>query len=173
MPEPPTKTEAVRPRGTARAAALRALAMRRLTEVQLWEKLVARGYPGDEVVGVVARCKAEGYLDDRLFAQLYVEGRRKAVGDARLVAELVKRGIEREAARQAVERAGCTEADRLAAATAKIFAQRPGIGYPNAARALERLGFAAPSIYRHLRLRAVTDFAREDGAFEDSPLDHA
>jgi regulatory protein len=166
---PPTTTEPARPRGTARAAALRALAFRRLTEAQLWKKLLARGHPDDEVAAAVAACKADGYLDDRLFAQLFVDGKRKAVGDARLVAELVKRGIERDAARTAVATATCNETERLAAAADKLFRQRPGLGYPNAARALERLGFAAPSIYRHLRKCAASDFANCDLDFEESP----
>lgn len=141
------------------------MAARRLTETQLWDRLTARGYPGDAIRDATAFCRAAGYLDDRLFAQLFVDGRRKAVGDSRLVAELVKRGIEREAARAVVARAACDQDARLAAAVEKLFRTRPEIGYPNAARALERLGFPAPSIYRHLRARAAVELERP--AFED------
>ena len=137
---------------------MRALALRRLTETQLWERLFRKGFPEDDVRDAVELCKRDGYLDDALFAQLYVDGKRKAVGDARLVAELVKRGIDKDAARASVARAAEDEDARIAMAIANIYCKRPELGYPNAARALERLGFPAPSIYRHLRTRAAADF---------------
>ena len=169
MPRSRTSRSAQPNPGNGRAAALRLLASRRLTEAQLWDRLVARAYPEDVVRDAVAFCKGQGYLDDRLFARLYVDGKRKAVGDARLVAELVKRGIEREAARATVARAASSEDERLLAALEKLFRTRANLEYPNAARALERLGFPASSIYRHLRARAAADFA----TFEDSTAERA
>ncbi len=146
-------------RTSARAAALRALTLRRLTEAQLRERLLRKGFDADAVEEAVAACKSFGYLDDRLFAQLYVDGRRKAVGDARLVAELVKRGIDRDAAIESVARAAHDEDERLTLALEKILRTRPDPSYPNCARALERLGFPASAIYRHLRTRATEEFA--------------
>ena len=157
----PTKTEPAQPRGTAYAAALRALALRRLSEVQLRERLSRRGFGDESVAGAVERCRADGFIDDRLFAQLYVEGRRKAVGDVRLIAELVKRGIEREAARAAVDAADFDEAARLDAAIERLYRKRPDLDYPHAARALERLGFPASRIYRKLGVRAALEFGME------------
>jgi regulatory protein len=94
-------------------AALALLAQRRLTEAQLWKKLQARGYEHDEIAEAVASCKSDGYVDDRLYASLYVEGARKAVGDARLCADLVKRGIDREAAAAVVADAEVDERTRM------------------------------------------------------------
>ena len=139
---------------SARSAALAILAQRRLTEAQLWQRLEARGYPPDEIGDAVARCKAHGYLDDRLYASLYVDGTRKAVGDARLRAELVRRGIDRDAAAVAVAAAAHDERARIEAAYAKIVRTRPALSYPAIARRLERLGFPTPLIYRVLRERA-------------------
>jgi SOS response regulatory protein OraA/RecX len=133
---------------------LRLLAARRMTEAQLWSRLTDRGFDDGEVRDAVAFCKREGYVDDALFARLFVEGRRRAVGDARLVGELVKRGVDREAAVRSVAGAETDEDARLAGALDRIFRARPGVGYPGAARALERLGFPASAIYRHLRLHA-------------------
>jgi len=145
--------------------ALRLLAQRRLTEAQLWKKLTAKGYDDAETAEAVASCKRDGFVDDELFATLYVEGARKAVGDARLVAELVKRGIDREAARERVDAAPQDQAERIALAYAKLQRTKPEISYPSAARALERLGFPTSLIYRVLREHAHDAFA---GVAEDA-----
>ena len=152
--EPRTTTER-RPRAGARVAALRLLAVRRLTESALYERLQRKGYGDEDVRSAVAFCKNERYLDDALFARLYVEGTRKAVGDARLVGDLVRRGIDRDTACGTVASAEADENARLAAALEKLIRTRPGMSYPSAARALERLGFPAARIYRHLREAAA------------------
>ncbi len=141
-------------------AALRALAARRLSEAQLWGKLERKGFADAAIGAAVARCKHEGYLDDALFARLYVENSRKTVGDARLVADLVRRGIDRDAARAAVGASESDEAERAARALAKLFRTRPSVSYPSAAQALERQGFPAPLVYRILR-----DEAQRNGPF--------
>ncbi|GAC1308950.1 MAG: hypothetical protein NVSMB19_22440 [Vulcanimicrobiaceae bacterium] len=147
--------------------ALRLLAQRRLTESQLWTRLERRGYAEDEIRTTVASCKRDGFIDDKLFAQLFIDGRGKAVGDARLVAELVRRGIDRDAAKCSVSSAEHVEDERLGVAIEKLFRTRAGVSFPSAARALERLGFPASAIYRHLRIRAQAEFARDDAASAD------
>lgn len=147
---------------SAYVTALRALAQRRLSEAQVWSKLERKGYPDEEVRDAVARCKRDGYIDDRLFAQLYVEQKRKAVGNVRLVGELVRKGIDRDAAAAAVYNGTLDESERLDEALVKLFRTKPGLSYPSAARALERLGFPASLIYRKLR-----DHAAQFGPFVD------
>jgi SOS response regulatory protein OraA/RecX len=133
------------------------LAQRRLTEAQLWKKLATRGYDDDEVAAAVESCKRDGYVDDRLYASLYVEGARKAVGDARLRADLVRRGIDRDAASAVVREAPHDEEARIQAAYEKIARTQGGLSYPAIARRLERLGFPTSLIYRTLRERARAD----------------
>ncbi len=130
------------------------LAQRRLTEAQLHARLLRKGYDDANVASAVASCKRDGLLDDALYATLYVEGKHAALGDARLVGELVKRGIDRDAARERVAASGVAEPERAAAAYEKIRRVRPTISYQSAARKLERLGFPASLIYRVLRERA-------------------
>ncbi|PZR58394.1 MAG: hypothetical protein DLM50_03920 [Candidatus Meridianibacter frigidus] len=138
----------------ARVTALRMLAQRRLSEFQLWQRLEHKGFSEHDVRAAVEACKRDGYVDDRLFAELFVEQKRKAVGDVRMVGELVKRGVGRDAARAAVRGAGRDEQARIESAIDKLFRTRSTLSYPSAARALERLGFPAALIYSRLRERA-------------------
>lgn len=139
----------------AYVTALRMLAHRRLTEAQLRQKLERKAFTDDEVREAVERCRRDGYVDDKLFANLYVEARQKAVGDVRLIGELVRKGVDREIAAVAVQSSSRDERARLSTALDKLLRTKPDVSYPSAARALERLGFPAPLIYRRLREHAA------------------
>jgi SOS response regulatory protein OraA/RecX len=136
------------------AAALAFLARQRCTEARLWQHLERKGFDDNAARAAIERCKHEGFLDDRLYAKLYVEGKRKPLGNERLVVELVRKGIDGEAAAEAVASLEDDEASRCTAAFERMLSKNPVMSYPSAARRLERFGFPAATIYRILRSHA-------------------
>ncbi len=75
------------------------------TEAQLRRKLEESEYPKEAVESAIAYVTSYGYLDDRRYAEHYIEWKKQGKGKARLKMELVQREISREIIEEVLESA--------------------------------------------------------------------
>lgn len=95
----------------AARAALRALSRRAYARADLQRRLVLKQHPPAAVERALARMTAHGLLDDRRFAEQFAAARAaRGQGPARLVSDLLRQGVERRLAEDAV-RAALAEED--------------------------------------------------------------
>lgn len=73
------------------------------TEAQLRRKLEESEYPKEAVESAIAYVTSYGYLDDRRYAEHYIEWKKQGKGKARLKMELVQKGISREIIEKVLE----------------------------------------------------------------------
>jgi regulatory protein len=102
---------------SAQAAALRLLGRRDYSCQELRRKLAGKGFPAEEVDGVLGDFKGRGLLDDSKLAQRLAQfySREKLWGPQKVVAKLSQRGIPLQLAKDLVEQespSGTTQ-DRL------------------------------------------------------------
>ena len=92
--------------GKARQAVLRLLKVRPRTESELRQRFRSKGIPGDVSDRLVADLKAQGLVDDRLFARLWIEEKisRGTHGKKLIRRQLQKRGINAEVLEQELAR---------------------------------------------------------------------
>jgi regulatory protein len=86
--------------------ALRLLALRAHSELELRRKLSRRRCPPDEIDRAIVRVRALGYLDDAAFARGLTAQRVHSRGPALIAAELAAKGVDREVVREAVATVG-------------------------------------------------------------------
>ena len=89
------------------AAALKMLAARPRTEMQLRERLMRKPWANRELIDVcILRLKEMGYIDDGRFAESYASHRLSArpVGRARLARELALKKVDRKTIDRALDR---------------------------------------------------------------------
>lgn len=79
-------------------SAMRSLSYRAHSVAELKKKLINKGMDGEVVESVIEGLKSSGFLDDRDFAEKYLEYAlvRKSWGIARVRGELMKRGVSTE-----------------------------------------------------------------------------
>jgi len=137
-------------RHQAQGAALRLLAYRPRSEVEMRQRLARRGLPEEVVQETIARLREQGLLSDAAFARFWVETRdqNSPRGCRLLWRELSAKGIEREIARQAI--AAVAEEDAALRAAQKKARHLQGQDYPLFRRRLGdfllRRGFPYPTV---------------------------
>lgn len=147
----------------ARDAAVRALAARPHSAVELRERLRRRRVPSDAAAAVLADLQRDGYLDDLEFARAWVRQRHasRPCGLLRLRAELREKGVAGAVIEQAIrevdgeEDAAAAEERRARELVARRLRAYARLTWDARARRLagllERRGFAAHTIARVLR----------------------
>ncbi|MCL2084752.1 MAG: recombination regulator RecX [Oscillospiraceae bacterium] len=109
----------------AKLYAARLLSARPYSAAALTSKLLGRGFTEDDAAGAVASLVSGGYLDDQSYARTVAKhytGR--GYGRRRVEAELHRRGIDRETAREAAEELPEPD-DTLDALVSEMFKNGP------------------------------------------------
>ncbi len=118
---------ATRSTGDCYLAALRLLTGRDFTVRALLQRLLQKGFNRSEAVAAVERLEAEGYLQDRRFAERFVSTVRESgrfVG-YRLRQELVRRGVDEALADELLHEDGAQD-DQLERAQGVLSRRYPG-----------------------------------------------
>jgi regulatory protein len=145
------------PAGSPYAAGLRLLSRRDLSRAELTARLLARGYPEDDVEAALHRLAETGAIDDRRTAAAYVRtaSRVKGRGRLRIRRELEAKGIDRSIAREALDEIPADEDRRAVERFVARASTRAGADTPAGRRRLFqqllRRGFDAEVIGRVLK----------------------
>ena len=137
-----------------RDLALRLLAARDHSCVELRRKLGARGYATVEIAPVLADLVAQGLQSDRRYAEGYIAQRTgRGYGPLRIRAELRARGVSPDIIATTLDESAWLWTDRLHELVQSRFGtldERDQRELAKRARFLERRGFAADAIRNYL-----------------------
>ena len=148
----------------AKAQAMRLLRYRARTERELRQRLAARGVAARIVAETISALRAVRLVDDRAFAEAWVESRLRLrpTGSAGLRWELRQKGVADELAREVIAKA-LTEEQERDLARQLVEKSLRGVAYCDRAvlgrvtRLLRRRGFSADAI-----AQAVPPYRGED-----------
>ena len=161
----------------ARQIALTMLGRRDLLGAELRSKLAERGVSEAMAAATVEWLEERGYVDDRRYASKYVVDRTKVGwGRRRVLAELARRGLERQTAEQAwqawvEEHAGPERVEDLAELVARRFGGQL-LSDPEAATR-RASGFLARRGHDWETISAVLSTVRSRGETTDSERTHS
>jgi regulatory protein len=145
------------------ATSLNLLSYRARAEGELRQKLRERDYAPEAIDGALTRMRDLGYLDDRQFADRWVESRQlHRPRSARMLArELSQKGLDRDTIEEVIDEAGIDEygdayaiAEKKAASLANL---EPAVRDRRLTGFLARRGYGYDIIRRVLDALAATD----------------
>ena len=152
--EPEKSAKPEKPAKTCYQRAVDLLSRRAHFQAELRFKLRQRGFDDAQIDGALGRLSEEGYVDDLATAELWVEQQlaRKPQGSARLLSGLLRRGVDRDVARDTLQRHVEPREEELALAAAERW-QVKAVRMEKAvlSRHLNRLGFRAGTIFGVVR----------------------
>ncbi len=142
--------------------AMRYLGPRARTEKELRTYLLGKGFGADVTEQTMQKLQGYGYIDDKAFAESYIEGHRSRYGEKRLAIELRQKGVSAQIIQEALEELDQSE-DATAAARKYLRTHAPNRfklrGY------LYGKGFSASAI------EAATDTLSEEGVFSEDDFE--
>jgi regulatory protein len=151
------------PESVARTIALTMLERQPRTRAELARGMARRGVPEDAAAAVLDRFTDVGLIDDEAFAQAWVDSRHasRALGRRALSAELRRRGVDDEVAKDAL--ATVTPEDEERAARSLVERRvRTMSSVPPDAKLRRLVGMLARKGFNHgLALRVVRDVLAE------------
>lgn len=92
------------------------------TEMQLRQKLERDGYTEDVVEEAVSYVKSFGYVNDEIYASLFIESRKKKKSRKEIFTLLLQKGVAREVIEEAFK--GYDDQEDVSAAIANILEKR-------------------------------------------------
>ena len=143
----------MRPQLSLKGRALKYLAAREHSRLELTRKLAPHAESADEVQRVLDELEQRGFLSAERFAESVVHRKAARYGTARLKAELSQHRLPDELTRSVTEQLKATEFDRAHALWARRFGEPPTLPEDRArqTRFLAARGFQGDVIRRVLR----------------------
>ncbi|GAB6043151.1 regulatory protein RecX [Endothiovibrio diazotrophicus] len=136
--------------GQVRAAAIRLLARREHSVIELVRKLRAKGYPENLVHDAVEALDEEGLVSDHRFTESFIHGRfSRGSGPAKIGAELARKGVGDEVVGELLDARDAQWNELAREVRRKRFGDPPPKEYRERARQMRFLqgrGFTAEQI---------------------------
>lgn len=133
-------------------AAVRLLALRPHSALELRRKLRRRGCPREEVDAALERVRDLGYQSDAGFAESLVRARTTSRGRVAMAADLAARGVDRAVAAEALSEV--TPEVELEAAR-RVASRMSAVDPARLGGRLQRRGFSAETVRAVMRERAA------------------
>jgi regulatory protein len=136
-----------------RTRAMRLLARREHSRLELARKLQPHVHEGDDVESLLDELAAKGWLSDARFAEQAIRSKARRFGPLKLAHALRAKGVGDEAIAAGFRAAGVDGASRIDAVWKSRFRAPPGDHRERArqARFLQGRGFAADEVIRFLK----------------------